>query len=166
MTTLAHDQLVIGFGGNTGPVQTTFELAREALRRLGDIRSAPLYRSAPIGPEQPEFLNTAVCITCSGVTPRELIAAIRKTEQLLGRNRAGETRWGPRPIDLDVLLWGTRTINTPDLEVPHPRLTHRRFVIEPLRDLFGPNLVVSGRTLAELAREVDTQYVETIAESW
>lgn len=166
MTALSEDSLVIGLGGNVGPVQTAFERAREALRQLGEIRSAPLYRAAPIGPEQPQFLNTAVCIACSDATPSEVIATLRELEHLLGRNRTMEARWGPRPIDLDALLWGTRSIRTPDLEIPHPRLTQRRFVIEPLLALFGPHLEVCGRTLAELAQDVASQRVELIAELW
>lgn len=166
MSALSAASLVIGFGGNMGPVRSSFERARAALGQLGNPRSAPLYLSAAIGPDQPEFLNTVVCITGWDATPSELVATLRELEHLLGRNRAMETRWGPRTIDLDVLLWGRREIKTPELEVPHPRMTQRRFVIEPLLALFGPNVEVCGKTLAELARAVSSQRVELIAEAW
>lgn len=166
MTRLAADSIVIGLGGNVGDVRTTFVRAREGLAQLGSLRSAPLYRSAPIGPDQPEFLNTVVCISCTDATPSEVLATMREFECVLGRDRNRELRWGPRPIDLDLLLWGTKTIQTPELEVPHPRLTQRRFVIEPLVALFGPDLEVCDRTLAELTREVASQRVELLADAW
>lgn len=166
MTVLAADALVIGLGGNVGDVRATFDRARAGLAQLGRVRSAPLYRSEPIGPAQPEFLNTAVCVTCQDATPGEVVATIRELEHLLGRDRRQETRWGPRSIDLDVLLWGTRELRTPELEVPHPRLTQRRFVIDPLVALFGVDLEVGGQTLAELARVVASQRVALVEETW
>lgn len=166
MTVLGAASLVIGLGGNVGDVRTTFDRARAGLAQLGSVRSAPLYRSEPIGPAQPEFWNTAVCITCRDATPSEVLATLRELEYLLGRDRRLETRWGPRAIDLDVLLWGSREIRTPELEVPHPRLTQRRFVIDPLVALFGPDLEFGGQTLADLARAVASQRVELVAETW
>jgi len=160
------DLLVIGLGGNVGDVRTTFERAREAIAQWGPVVSAPLYRSAPIGPEQPAFLNSVVRVRLGEATPDEVIANLRELERLLGRDRANEVHWGPRPIDLDVLLWGTRKLRTPDLEIPHPRLHERRFVIEPLRALFGDDVVIAGRSLGDLARAVATQDVELIAEHW
>lgn len=166
MTELPADALVIGLGGNVGDVRATFVRAREALARLGPLRSAPLYRTAAIGPAQAAFLNSAVHIQCADATPGEVIATVLELERLLGRDRAREARWGPRTIDLDVLLWGTRVIRTPELEVPHPRLTERRFVIEPLRDLFGNDLVIAGKSLADHARSTDSQQVDRVAATW
>lgn len=166
MTILPRDALVVGLGGNLGDVRSTFELARAELGRLGPLRSAPLYRSRAIGPTQPDFLNTAVCITCADQSPHELLDAVLGIERRLGRDRRGEQRWAARPIDLDILLWGDRAIDTPTLEVPHPRAVQRRFVIEPLSALFGSDLVIEGRTLAELEKEVAAQQVELIARVW
>ena len=70
------------------------------------MRSAPLYRTAPIGPAQPPFLNTAVRVRWPTRRPAELIATVLEIERMLGRDRRGEARWGPRTIDLDVLVWG------------------------------------------------------------
>ena len=100
-------------------------------------------------------------------TPAELVATLHELEHLLGRERSREVRWGPRPIDLDVLLWDARVIRTPELEVPHPRLAERRFAVAPLVDLFGEAHVVPGYgTLGELATRVRDQLVELVAETW
>ncbi len=169
MTELPPDVLAIGLGGNVGGeavVRARFERAREALHQLGAVTSAPLYRSAAIGPAQPAFLNSVVRVRIPDATPGEVIGTMHEIERLLGRDRGREVRWGPRTIDLDVLLWGTRTLRTPELELPHPRLSERRFVIEPLIALFGDALVVAGRSLAEHARAVAGQAVELVAERW
>ncbi len=169
--TLAADTLVIGLGGNVGgedAVRARFVRAREGLAQLGDVRSAPLYRTAPMGPAQPDFLNTAVRVRIADATPDEIIAIVRMHEMLLGRDRANETRWGPRPIDLDVLVWGERVFRSPDLEVPHPRLGERRFVLQPLIALLGAEAILPGQTetLEELEYRVASQTVEEIAASW
>ena len=166
---LSDDVLAIGLGGNVGgepAVRGRFVAARDAFSQIGSVRSAPLYRSAPIGPAQPAFLNTVIRVVASEAQPAEVLALIRELEALLGRDRANEVRWGPRTIDLDVLAWGTRALRTPELEVPHPRAGVRRFVIAPMIDLFGEALVLGGRTLGELARGVSDQEIELITTSW
>jgi len=169
VTTLPADVVAIGFGGNVGTepeILERFEHARAALQQLGDVRSAALYRTAPIGPEQPPFLNTAISVRIADGQPEELLAVVRELERLLGRDRGREVRWGPRSIDLDLLLWGERTIRTPELEVPHPRLAERRFVLLPLIDLFGDELVVTGERLAVLRERVRDQVADEIRTSW
>lgn len=162
--------LVIGVGGNLGgddAIRDRFDRARVALAALGAVRSARLYRTAPIGPAQPAFLNTAVRVALDDAQPGELIAALLEIERLLGRRRETEARWGPRPIDLDVLVWGARIIDTPELIVPHPRLAERRFALLPVIDLVGDGFVVPGGGPAgELARRVADQACEAIAERW
>ncbi len=165
---LDDDVLAIGLGGNIGTepeIRARFDRARSALAQLGDLRSASLYRTAAIGPPQPAFLNTALRIRIADATPDELLHTIRELELLLGRDRASETRWGPRTIDLDILMWGTRLIRTPDLEIPHPRLTERRFVLDPLIEIFSEDLIVPGtnRTLGHFARLVRGQVVGTVS---
>jgi 2-amino-4-hydroxy-6-hydroxymethyldihydropteridine diphosphokinase len=162
--------LAIGLGGNVGDdaaILARFVRAREALAQLGDVRSAALYRTAPIGPDQAPFLNTAVRVAADpSTTPAELVATLSELERLLGRDRARETRWGPRPIDLDVLLWDARAIRTPELVVPHPRLTERRFALAPLIDLLGGEHLIDGATLATLEARVRDQAIELVAGSW
>jgi 2-amino-4-hydroxy-6-hydroxymethyldihydropteridine diphosphokinase len=161
---------VIGLGGNIGTeaeIAARFGHARAALGALGALRSAPLYRAAPIGPEQPAFLNTAVCIAYADGQPAELIATVLEIERLLGRARAREARWGPRAIDLDVLVWGERIVRTPELEVPHPRLAERKFALTPLIALLGDAFVVPGFGAAgELVRRVAGQSCDEIAATW
>ena len=170
-TRAAIEPVVIGLGGNVGgepAITQRFDRARAAIAELGaelgPVRSARLYRSAPIGPDQPWFLNTAVRIALADAQPGELIAALLEIERLLGRRRDTEARWGPRPIDLDVLVWGARIVRTPELEVPHPRLAERRFALLPLIDLVGEGFVVPGAGPAgELARRVAGQRCDELA---
>jgi 2-amino-4-hydroxy-6-hydroxymethyldihydropteridine diphosphokinase len=162
--------IVIGLGGNVGTeaeITARFGHARAALGALGRLRAAPLYRSAPIGPEQAAFLNTAVCIAYDDGQPAELIATVLEIERVLGRARQREARWGPRAIDLDVLVWGERIVRTPELEVPHPRLAERKFALAPLIALLGDAFVVPGLGAAgALARKVAGQSCDEIAATW
>jgi 2-amino-4-hydroxy-6-hydroxymethyldihydropteridine diphosphokinase len=167
---LADDLVAIGIGGNVGTqdaIVARFRTARDALAELGAVRSAPLYRTAPLGPAQPPFLNTAVTVRITDLQPDELIATVLEIERLLGRDREHEARWGPRPLDLDVLVWGERVIHTPALDVPHPRLAQRRFALAPLAELLGPDAVIPGLgRLDGLLHAVAAQEVEEIAPSW
>ena len=164
-----HETIVIGLGGNVGgepAIRERFDQARAAIASFGSVRSAPLYRSAPIGPTQPAFLNTAITVSATDMQPDELVATLLELERLLGRDRAREVRWGPRPIDLDVLLWDARELRTPTLEVPHPRFAERRFVLAPLIDLLGEAYVVRGESLGILAARVRDQDVELVSATW
>jgi len=184
MIELPRDALVIGLGGNVGgdaAIVERFRRAREALAQLGDVRAAPIYRTAWVGPAQgagptasvtrggpvqSAFLNTAVRVRYDDGTPAELIATVLELELLLGRDRRGEARGGPRTIDLDVLAWGTRVVRTPELELPHPRLVERRFALQPLADLFGEDLRIAGGSLGALLGRVTGQACELFAASW
>jgi 2-amino-4-hydroxy-6-hydroxymethyldihydropteridine diphosphokinase len=172
MTALPADALVIGLGGNIGSdsdIVERFRRAREALAAIGDVRSAALYRTEPIGapPEtRGHFLNTAVRVRCGEGTPVEIIATVLELERLLGRDRRGEPRNGPRVIDLDVLVWGERRVRTPEIELPHPRMLERRFTLLPMIDLFGPAASIAGAALAEWAARVAAQTCEHVAASW
>lgn len=168
-----RSRIVIGIGGNVGgedAIRARFRQAREALAILGEVRSAPLYRTAPLGPEQPAFLNTAVLLRIANVQPRELAETLREIERVLGRQRESEVRWGPRTIDLDVLAWDDRVIRATEpggIDVPHPRVGERRFALAPLADLVGDDHVVPGvgRVGDALAR-VREQQIEQISASW
>jgi len=168
---LPADALVIGLGGNVGgepAVIERFRRARDALAALGEVRAAPLYRTAAIGPVQPAFVNSALRVRCGDATPGELIATVLELERLLGRDRRGEVRNGPRAIDLDVLLWGLRAIRTPELEIPHPRMLERRFALEPVVALFGEDLAIPGSALTAGAalRRVAAQACAPLAATW
>jgi 2-amino-4-hydroxy-6-hydroxymethyldihydropteridine diphosphokinase len=137
----------IGLGANLGERETTIA---EALRRVDeDERTSVLHSTAPIETEpvgyedQPRFLNAAARVETAR-SPRELLALLLQVERELGRVRGEGPRYGPRTIDLDLLLYGDKTIDEPGLEVPHPRLHERRFALEPLAEL-DPALAVPGR---------------------
>jgi 2-amino-4-hydroxy-6-hydroxymethyldihydropteridine diphosphokinase len=161
---------VFGLGGNIGTeaeILERFVRSREALGQYGHVRSASLFRSAPVGPEQQDFLNTAVMVRIDDGQPDELVAIVREIELLLGRDRRAEERWGPRKIDIDVLVWGPRVVRTPHIELPHPRVALRRFALEPLSELVGAlTLPGTTETISTHLERVRDQRVERIATSW
>jgi 2-amino-4-hydroxy-6-hydroxymethyldihydropteridine diphosphokinase len=154
--------IYVGLGGNVGGEAAIVERFRRAREALGGVRSAPLYRSAPVGPAQPEFLNSAIAIA-GDFLPAQLIAFVLEIELQLGRDRRGEARWGPRAIDLDILAWDDRTIAIEGLTVPHPRIAERRFVLLPLLALGAR---VPGVDLAAAERRVRDQAVTEISADW
>jgi 2-amino-4-hydroxy-6-hydroxymethyldihydropteridine diphosphokinase len=137
----------IGLGANLGERERTIAAA---LRRIDEDERTSLLRSTvpietdPVGyKDQPRFFNAAASLTTTR-SPRELLDLLLEIERDLGRVRGEGPRYGPRTIDLDLLLYGDETIDEDALEVPHPRLHERRFVLEPLAEL-DPGLVVPGR---------------------
>ena len=147
----------VGIGANLGDRERTLRLA---LRLLGDrdgvtvAAVSSLRETAPVGYlDQPSFLNGAARLETE-LSPRELLRALLDVERELGRDRSGP-RFGPRTVDLDLLLYGEVELDEPGLVVPHPRLHERRFVLEPLVEL-APGLVVPGRGPVErLLAELD-----------
>jgi 2-amino-4-hydroxy-6-hydroxymethyldihydropteridine diphosphokinase len=128
----------VGLGSNLGEREATL---REALARLGEIDGIAVVaissfrETDPVGNvDQPRFVNAAAEIETS-LGPRELLESLLEVERSLGRDRTREERWGPRTIDLDLLLYGDETVDEPGLKVPHPRLAERAFVLEPLLEL-------------------------------
>lgn len=140
----------VGLGSNLGDREETIRRALARLADLGAVRSSSLRETDPVGvTDQPRFLNAAVELETE-LTARDLLARLLAIERELGRDRAVERRWGPRTIDLDLLLYGDDVIDEPGLAVPHPRLAERRFVLEPLHEL-DPKLVLpDGRRVADL----------------
>jgi 2-amino-4-hydroxy-6-hydroxymethyldihydropteridine diphosphokinase len=137
----------VGLGSNLGDREASL---REAVGLLGanpeiEIVAVSRFRETePVGlADQPRFLNGAVAIDTELAAP-DLLDRLLATERELGRERGEGPRWGPRTIDLDLLLYGDETFERPGLTVPHPRLHERRFALEPLADL-DPALIVPGR---------------------
>jgi 2-amino-4-hydroxy-6-hydroxymethyldihydropteridine diphosphokinase len=129
----------IGLGSNLGEREP---LIRGAAELIGASRLSELRETEPWGYEnQPRFLNAAAEIE-TALAPRSLLDHLFDVERRLGRERVGQ-KWGPRTIDLDLLLYGDETIEEPGLVVPHPYLLERRFVLEPLADLV-PWLKIPG----------------------
>jgi len=135
----------VGIGSNLDDPATQVRRARAALDGLSGtsvLSCSGLYRSAPMGPEgQPDYINAVACVgTVLG--PHDLLHALKRTEREMGRAPAG-VRWGPRLIDLDLLLYGERLIDSADLNVPHPGLSQRAFVLLPLAEI-APQLHIPG----------------------
>ncbi len=134
----------VGIGANLGDRE---QAIRRAAELIGARRLSTVIETEPWGVTgQPPFLN-AVAELETELAPSELLDELLRVERELGRVRDG-TRWGPRAIDLDLLVYGAETIHEPGLTVPHPYLTDRLFVLEPLAEL-APALVVPGRGRVE-----------------
>jgi 2-amino-4-hydroxy-6-hydroxymethyldihydropteridine diphosphokinase len=134
----------VGLGANLGPRETTLLRAVDLLAETDGVdvlAVSQLRETEPVGVvEQPHFLNGAVALDTS-LSPRELLDRLLEIEHRLGRVR--DVRWGPRVVDLDLLVYGDRQMDEPGLRVPHPRLHERRFVLEPLAEL-DPDLEIPG----------------------
>jgi len=125
----------LGIGSNAGNrAQKISAAIREITARWPLLRASSLYLTSPIGPRQRDFLNAVVSVTASGL-PGDMLCALKAIERKLGRRSAGVQRWGPRTIDIDILLWGKRILRTPALVIPHPEMLRRRFVLEPLAEI-------------------------------
>jgi 2-amino-4-hydroxy-6-hydroxymethyldihydropteridine diphosphokinase len=137
----------IGLGANLGERKETIAAALHRLdqdERSGVLGATEPIETDPVGYEdQPRFLNAAARVETTR-SPRELLGLLLAIERDLGRVRGEGPRYGPRAIDLDLLLYGNEAIDEPGLQVPHPRMHERRFVLEPLAEL-DPGLVVPGR---------------------
>ncbi|MCH7227006.1 2-amino-4-hydroxy-6-hydroxymethyldihydropteridine diphosphokinase [Haloferula sp. A504] len=149
----------LALGSNLGNRLAHLRQARDRLRKMSadGLLQAPIYQTAPVAcPEgSPDFYNTVVEIRFQG-SPQELLAAALSLELELGRDRSAGPN-APRTIDIDLLYFGHETIAEADLELPHPRLTSRRFVLQPLADI-RPDLVLPGdhSTIAEHLAHLDT----------
>lgn len=147
----------VGLGSNAGP---RMKAIREAMRRLDRLphtrilRRSRVRETEPWGKtDQPRFLNAVVEVE-TGLEPAEMLERLLAVERIMGRVR-GE-RWGPRPIDLDLLLWNERRIRRRGLHVPHPRLARREFVLVPLEELCPDRIVPgTGRSVRQLRRALE-----------
>ena len=141
----------VGLGANLGDPRATIDQAVELLAAAEGVELlavSSLRETDPVGFEdQPRFLNGGAAVETS-LTAGELLAVLLGIERRLGRTREGP-RFGPRIIDLDLLVYGNSVLDEPGLTVPHPRLHERRFALEPLAEL-APGLVVPGRGTVEV----------------
>lgn len=148
----------IGMGANlasfAGPPPETLTAALLQLEKLGRVAArSSLYNTDPVGfTDQPQFINTVIALE-TDLEPAELLKKLLDIEQKFGRDRTRGIPNGPRTLDLDILLIDDLEVNEPGLELPHPRLTERAFVLLPLREI-APQLQVPGhgKTVAELVQ--------------
>ncbi len=155
---VAFVRAYVGVGSNLGDQEGAIRRAVELLASAPEVEVVAVSRlreTEPWGPvEQPRYLNGALALE-TDLDPRALLDLLLDVERRLGRDRSTEVRWGPRTLDLDLLVQGDLVRDEPGLRLPHPLLHERRFALEPLADL-DPSLVVPGRgTVAELLVALD-----------
>lgn len=135
----------IGLGANLGDPAEQLASAITAINAIEQSTIdavSSVYQSPPMGPsDQPDYLNAVAALTTT-LTPSQLLTALQGIENAQGRER-GE-RWGPRTLDLDILLYGDQHVALEHLQIPHPGLHQRNFVLLPLLEIAGPNLVLPG----------------------
>jgi len=148
-----EESVYIGLGSNLGDREGALLSAVAELGKIPGTRVtalSPFYVTDPVGPvEQDSFLNAAARVVTT-LDPFELLVQLKRIEREVFR-RTPTVHWGPRTMDLDILIFGSRVIDTDELTVPHPRLSERRFALQPLADI-DPRLVhpALGQTVAEL----------------
>ena len=155
----------VGLGGNLGEVAATLRAATEALARLPATRllcASRLYRTPAWGLEQqPDFINGVVALE-TRLAPLELLDALLRIEREFGREREGWPRWGPRTLDLDLLLHGEVVVEQDGLRLPHPHLHERAFVLVPLLEI-AADILIPGRGLARDAlSRLDSASIEAM----
>lgn len=144
--------VVLALGSNLGDRLGNLRAAVAALERGGcEVTVASsVWETEPVPPGQPKYLNAVIRARCPQ-RPRDLLALAKAIERELGR-RSGP-RWGPRPIDIDILFYGEERVSEPDLEIPHPRIAERAFVLLPLEEVWpGPLPLLGEPADALLAR--------------
>jgi len=156
--------VLVALGGNVGDVRARFA---EAIPLICAAAAATLlarsadYRTPPWGDTaQPSYVNAVIAMTTE-MPPRELLAALHTIETRFGRNRSAETRWGPRTLDLDLLVYDELQVDTPDLTLPHPRMSERAFVLVPLAEI-APDRRIGGLSIREALARVPAQGIERL----
>jgi 2-amino-4-hydroxy-6-hydroxymethyldihydropteridine diphosphokinase len=157
-------EALIGLGGNTGDVRTTLDRAVAALCNGDAVRilaQSSDYRTPPWGIEdQPAFVNRCIAVATT-LAPHALLDRALAVERSLGRDRSRERRWGPRPIDIDLLAYDDVTLDESRLTLPHPRLFERAFVLVPLVEI-APDRVIAGVRVRDALARLDTRGIERL----
>jgi 2-amino-4-hydroxy-6-hydroxymethyldihydropteridine diphosphokinase len=154
----------VALGGNVGDTRATLDRAVAmfcdgTMVRL--LARSSDYRTPPWGvADQPPFINLCIAVA-TDLTPHDLLARGLAVERALGRNRANEQRWGPRPVDIDVLAYDDVTLDDASLTLPHPRLLERAFVLVPLAEI-APERKVAGVRVRDALARLDTTGIERL----
>lgn len=161
------ERVFIGLGGNLGDVPSTLKQAIvqiSALPGVTYVANSGFYRTPPWGGvAQPDYVN-AVLELDTVLEPQELLVQLLDIERRHGRDRSGERHWGPRTLDCDILLYADRSVDTPSLTIPHPRMTQRAFVLVPLAELNDQLTVPGEGPLQSLIERLPPQTIRLIEE--
>lgn len=156
--------VIIALGGNVGDVRTTF---RKAIANICGMTQGAMvarshdYSTPPWGDEkQAHFINACVEID-TDLDPHALLFTLHKIERKFGRDRTKEHRWGPRTLDLDIIVYGDVVIDKPELTLPHPRAIERAFVLAPMAEI-APDRDIGGKTAAEALAGVSRDGIEQL----
>jgi 2-amino-4-hydroxy-6-hydroxymethyldihydropteridine diphosphokinase len=157
-------EALLALGGNMGAVRDTLDRAVAALCDGSDVRllaRSADYSTPPWGvTDQPRFVNCCIAVE-TRLAPEALLDRTQAVERALGRDRAHELRWGPRPIDIDILAYDDLVRDGPDLTLPHPHMFERAFVLVPLSEI-APERTIAGRRVRDALAEVDKSGVERL----
>jgi 2-amino-4-hydroxy-6-hydroxymethyldihydropteridine diphosphokinase len=154
----------IALGGNVGDARATFEQAIAMLCRDLSVRLTARssdYRTPPWGvTDQPPFINAVIAVS-TDLESHALLSRMQDCERALGRDRTKERHWGPRTIDLDLLLYDDRALNDERLTLPHPYMLERAFVLVPLAEI-APDRLIGGMTVREALARIDAEGIEKL----
>ena len=157
-------EALLGLGANVGDARSTLDEAIRLLCGKPDIQlkaRSSAYRTAPWGVEdQPPFINVCIAVETS-LRPHALLARVQAVENALGRDRSNERRWGPRPIDVDLLAFDDLKLQTPELTLPHPRLLERAFMLVPLAEI-APERMIGGVRVRDALARLDRSGIERL----
>jgi 2-amino-4-hydroxy-6-hydroxymethyldihydropteridine diphosphokinase len=164
MTAARVAQAYLGLGGNVGDSRAILDYAVQLLCDSDEVRLTARssdYATPPWGfKNQPPFINLCIAVTTT-LSPRDLLTRAQNVEKKLGRDRANETRWGPRTCDIDIIFYDGITVDEPGLILPHPRLFERAFVLMPLAEIAGDR-VIAGQRLSEALAQLDTTGIKRL----
>jgi 2-amino-4-hydroxy-6-hydroxymethyldihydropteridine diphosphokinase len=157
-------EALVAFGGNVGDVRNTLDRALATFCDGTAIRLTARssdYATPPWGVvDQPRFVNLCIAVETS-LTPHALLTRAQVVERAFGRDRAQERRWGPRPLDIDLLAYDDIVLDEQDLTLPHPRMFERAFVLVPLAEI-APERMISGRRVRDALAGLDTTGIEKL----
>jgi 2-amino-4-hydroxy-6-hydroxymethyldihydropteridine diphosphokinase len=158
-------EALIAFGGNVGDARATIDRAIGTFcdgQHVKLLKRSSDYETPPWGVEdQPPFVNACIVVE-TDLPPRELLARGQMVERLHGRDRARETRWGPRTLDIDVIDYGGETVDEPDLTLPHPRALERAFVLVPLAEIV-PEWRIGGDSVRDALARLNAGGIRKLA---
>jgi 2-amino-4-hydroxy-6-hydroxymethyldihydropteridine diphosphokinase len=157
-------EALLALGGNVGDVRATLDAAVAMLCDGETVRLVARssdYRTPPWGvTDQAPFVNRALVVNTT-LSPQALLARALEVERVLGRDRANEQRWGPRPVDIDLIAYDDMRLDEPGLTLPHPRLFERAFVLVPLAEI-APDRTIAGIRIRDALARLDAREIERL----